>query len=350
MKFFRVSEPDVSSVPRPLPTVLSDEGSAAQQSVWRAIWQWYQGGIASVTEADSPSPTVGEVLGSSVEMVRVGDCYRMAQHAAAGSASALMQLQELLLCTQTPVAQRAAMYGLASTGNAAVPCLLAVLRGVTAGGREGVFEPMAGEDLNTAVRCVFALGEAATPTGDLLDLLGDLLLPQWMGNLRECIADSPSLPADGKIGAVAAWHRAVAVCVHALGVLAERAIDEPTALRIAKLLLPLTLELDPIGGCGMDLSLAFTGSGCAAWWISEGAAIGLLRVVSSAAGRHQTAVQCRGGVVKRLSPAEQNDQRYVQALGMLALQRSLAATAPDRSSHKQSTTTAVASFTVQGHP
>ena len=99
MKFFRVSEPDVSSVPRPLPTVLSDEGSAAQQSVWRAIWQWYQGGIASVTEADSPSPTVGEVLGSSVEMVRVGDCYRMAQHAAAGSASALMQLQELLLCT-----------------------------------------------------------------------------------------------------------------------------------------------------------------------------------------------------------------------------------------------------------
>jgi hypothetical protein len=78
-------------------------------------------------------------------------------------------------------------------------------------------------------------------------------------------------------------------------------------------------------------NLLFTGSGCAAWWISEGAAIGLLRLVSSAAA-DSGAKSClaRGHVVKASAPATQNDQRFVQALCMLALQRSLAALGPDR--------------------
>ena len=79
-------------------------------------------------------------------------------------------------------------------------------------------------------------------------LLGELLA-RFLGHLRACTAALAPAGGMGATtgGALAGWHRAAAVCVQALSLLAERVADQPTALRIAGLLLPLTLELDPVG-------------------------------------------------------------------------------------------------------
>jgi hypothetical protein len=329
MKFFRVSETPLRiDVELPDPRPVFPASVAAP--VWMSLWSWYTG--AAAQELEQRLPQVADVLSSPNEIERIAAGYVMANHAALGSADALGRLEELLLCEAQPVAQRAGMYGFAAAGQIAVPTLLRVLRRATSGA-SGV--DATGEKLNTAVRAVFALGEAALPTTEVLDVLAPLLA-QWLQNLHDaCAADPPPagpMNADGGISMLAAWHRASAVSVQALSLLAERvdAGDEDTSLRIAGLLLPLTQSLDPLGG-KVPHNLLFTGSGCAAWWISEGAAIGLLRLVSSAAA-DSGAKSClaRGHVVKASAPATQNDQRFVQALCMLALQRSLAALGPDR--------------------
>ena len=322
MKFLRVSEePLVASIPRPM---FSD---AAAAPIWESLWSWHQGGGDIAPSRALPS--VAEVLGNPNDIERIAAAYVMASHAQAGSADALARLEELLLSEPQPVAQRAAMYGLAAAGRAAVPTLLRVLRDSAAAADEDWEAGVAGEPLATATRAIFALGEAAEPTPEVLEAL-TALLERWHANLRACIADPPAT-ANGRPNALAYWHRAVAICVQAVSLLAERCADESVCLAIAGVLLPLTLELDPIGD-RVPRELIMTGSTCAGWWISEGAAIGLLRLVSSAARASPSgarATAARGGVVKSSAPASQNDQRCVQALGMLALQRSLAALGPD---------------------
>jgi hypothetical protein len=345
-KFFRVSEPAdaIGGVPRP--AFSPSGGSVAQKRIWEAIWTWHGGGGGAPTLSQEPLPAVAEVLASPNDVERVGVCYAMAQHAAAAgpaAGEALAQLDELLRCAGRPVVQRAAMYGLAAAGPAATPALLRILRSnaTAAACAACAADPLAADGLNTALRALFALGETAVPTTDTVALLGELLA-RFQGHLQVCTVAPAAAGAAGATtgGALAGWHRATAICVQALSLLAERVADQATALQIAELLLPLTLELDPVGDA-VPMHLLYTGSSNASFWISEGAAIGLLRLVSSAGAgsggsdraspqEHQAKVAAvRGGVVKRLAPASQTDQRFVQAFCMLALQRSLAISGRD---------------------
>eukprot|EP01051_Picozoa_sp_SAG22_P009593 SAG22_NODE_809_length_7067_cov_5.261768_1_plen_385_part_10 len=330
-------------------------GSAAQRSIWESLLAWHrgQGGGGPLPPPPPPPgdalPTVAAVRDSRSDSERLGACYAMARHVAAAASPAaagpaLLQLEELLLCERRPVVQRAAMYGLAAAGPAAAPVLLRLLRShaVASAEADTIDDPMASARLNTALRALFALGEAAAPTAELVELLGELLA-DWLAKLRaECALVAAGGDSGGTTGRLAGWHRATAIAVQALSLLAERVLvpvvppgpchqeaaavaadSDPLALqlRIGELLLPLTVELDPIGDT-VPSAQTYTGSGNAAFWISEAAAIGLLRLVSSGGRGQQEAVAAvAGGIVTPLSPASQTDQRYVQALCLLALER-----------------------------
>ena len=339
-QFFRCSEPSADALPTadarlPLPAhpFAHTRASAAEQSVWEAVWRWLHIGTADSAElpadrAEPPSlPSVASVLNDQSEIQRLGACYALGLAARDGNATtrgdALARLAELLVGSDAhparAVVQRSAQYGLTAAGQAAVPLLLKVLHESTAEASLLVAgDEAADEARNTAVRALFALGEAAAPTTKVIDAIVSVQ-DRWRARLNACIADPP--PAvDGRIGPLAAWHRGVSVCVHALAMLAGRADkDAATTMRLARLLLPWTLQPDPIGdSCPQEL--IFTCSSNAAFWISEGAAVGLLRLVGGAPSAAR-----RGAVVKPSTPASQTDQRFVQGLCMLALQRSLAA-------------------------
>ena len=202
---------------------------------------------------------------------------------------------------------------LANAGDCAVNTLLRILRDELGAGAS----PASPDRLNIAVSSVFALGEAAvSPSGEAIALLAEVLTA-WQGRLLSAIQENepPQMQAEGPVvSAIATWHRAVAACVQALSVVAEHTAnrDEELALRIAHLLLPLTLEPDPLAAIP---DRAFQPAN--AFWVSEHAAIGLLRLASGTAG-----AETRGRVVTNECHAEFGDQRTVQGLCLLALQRS----------------------------
>jgi hypothetical protein len=319
LKFLRTSAPPPQ--PAPARSLTWYGGSPAEEHIWQAMWDWLHGsgGAPAAAVGARALPPARSVAEEATDVGRVGACYALGGAARGGSQVGLARLDELLLHGK-PAVQRAAMHGLAAAGAAAVPLLLELLRGPAC---TTASAPSVG--LDTAVRALFVLGEAAAPATEgfsfrfVVDTVAAILC-RWQANLLECIAAAAPPPPGGRIGPLAGWHRAVAACVQCLSVLAERA-PACAAAKIAQLLLPFTLVADPIGdGTGaVPRSRMFTGSANAGFWISEQAAIGLLRLASRGGGRPQPAL------VKRSSPASQVDQRFVQGLCLLALERSLAA-------------------------
>jgi len=323
LKAFRVSHPamptwaHVDDIPRPFTP------GAEMHPVWERVWNWMCGSAASSSGGydgdDSDSLRLFEIASSSSsDAERVGACYSLGAMARGGSKLALAKLGKLLVTTGRPQTQRAAMHGLASAGASAVPSLLAV---VEASAEHA--SPDTPEQLNNCTRALFALGEAASDrqggyrlnTGsEAIDTV-ERTLSRWLGRLGSAMK-APPTRIDGRISNWAAWHHAIAVCVQTVSLFCEQAAesDNELSLRLAQILLPLTLEPDPFS-CAPEEAFQPAHN----FWISEQAAIGLLRLASGTAG---SGAESLGRAVKNSTHAEFSDQRTVQGLCLLALQRS----------------------------
>ena len=106
---------------------------------------------------------VGTVLSSPKELERVGAGYALGNQAARGDDTAVVALMELLQ-TGSNNARRAAMYGLAASGDVAVPQLTSLIT--------TLIEVSEHDDVssqNVIVSAVLALGEASiTPTSEAM--------------------------------------------------------------------------------------------------------------------------------------------------------------------------------------
>ncbi len=141
--------------------------SQAQQEIWSALWRWLRGSpmptSAEVTLAPGTAHDidvhVSTVLSSPKELDRVGSGYALGNQAAGGDNTALAALMELLQ-TGHNNARRAAMYGLAASGDMAVPELASLITSlIEASGQVDVATQ------NVIVSAMLALGEASvTPT------------------------------------------------------------------------------------------------------------------------------------------------------------------------------------------
>ena len=263
-------------------------------------------------------------------------------------------------------ARRAAMYGLAAAGMSAVDLLI-----------KRISRPD-DYPLSVVVAAVFALGEACTqPTTEVVAELGNLLV-HWRRSMDNYCADVASAaadqrevsmterayltsggansmnPMDGYATALQrgtstvstltfAWHPAYptswllcvlrwcsresalldalgidsSVCLRqvvlALGMLAERVVancDTALGVHICKLLLPVTCAPEPAD----SLPPGFVRPAQGAYWVSEGAALALLRLCSDAS-------TVDGNCVAPTMPSQHSDARFAPGFCLLAMRR-----------------------------
>lgn len=315
------------------------------------------------------SPEVPEIL-------RVGSAYILGQAAAVESDIGAKALSELvgLLVHPWNVASRCAMYGVAAAGQPAVAPLCDLLERTTAaleaangaGGRalaaEQEEEEQAeetspqpsdtialvchalGESVQSAVasdRAVAALCAALVVTRRHLDeqiarVMDEGGLQRPTGPVRTGVnvnVASLSVVEGGYAvdEGISLAVRAVAACVHALGMVAERVVAlEVTSTsqlllveQLVDALLPLSLAPDP---CCLSVPGDRFSHDNARFWLAEAAAYGVLRLCSGGVARqqlragqvaHATSLQ----VVCTTCPAHHSDQRYAPALCLGALRR-----------------------------
>ena len=134
------------------------------QAIWESQWDWLSGRDTTPHAAtDGQVQALGSVLSAEGELTseseRVGSGYELASAAAAGSETALSFLMAGAVGEEH--CRRAAMYGLASAGEAAVPSLLQLLHH---------------EDDNVANHAAHALGEASRhPTLEVIGALEEAM-------------------------------------------------------------------------------------------------------------------------------------------------------------------------------
>lgn len=146
-------------MPSPAPTT---QAPKHMQAIWASQWDWMNGRDtttrSTTLDSDDEVQALGRVLCGdemSSESERVGSAYELGALAAAGSDSALSAL--VMGAVGEECSRRAAMYGLASAGDAAVPSLLQLLQH---------------EADNVVNHAAHALGEASrTPTLEVIDAL-----------------------------------------------------------------------------------------------------------------------------------------------------------------------------------
>ena len=115
------------------------------------------------------------------------------------------------------------------------------------------------------------------------------------------------------LGLVGLQHRAVAACVQALRSVGERvaaAGDDANVRRILELLLPLTVQPEVM--LEVPPETLYTGLPASRYWISEGAALGVLGLCSAG---------CVGGSVSVPSPIGDRWSARPASLCLLALER-----------------------------
>lgn len=171
LQFFRTSAP--GPVPSwdhvPSPTDASPfahtGASQAQQEIWSAMWRWMRGSPTpasaevTMTSGAGSDAHVGTILSSSKELDRIGAGYALGNQAAAGDHASVASLIELLQNGHDN-ARRAAMYGLASSGDVAVAPLASLITNLIQAS-----EPVDVATQNVIVSAMLALGEASiTPT------------------------------------------------------------------------------------------------------------------------------------------------------------------------------------------
>ena len=145
--------------------------SESQEEIWSAMWRWLRGSpmptsaeVAMASGAGRGNDAhVGTVLSSPKELDRVGAGYALGNQAARGDDTAVLALMELLQ-TGSNNARRAAMYGLAASGDVAVPHLTSLIT--------SLIEVSKHDDVgtqNVIVSAMLALGEASiTPTSEAM--------------------------------------------------------------------------------------------------------------------------------------------------------------------------------------
>ena len=243
-------------------------GSAAQRATWEAVWRWHLGGAPSPaahllppgSSAARIAKLTAVVRQSDREVERIGSGYALGAAASAGDVAAVAALIGMLM-NGLPATRRAAMYGLASAGQPAVSALMAAVV-------EAAADPA---KEHQAVAALLALGEAShAPTIETVAVMGSAL-SRWRDEMAAHV-ESARIPADVEDanrsiphrslltsgGAnkmsdpdlfATARQRSIAAAVQALAMLAERAAaaaDRPAAAAIAELLLPLTLQPEPV--------------------------------------------------------------------------------------------------------
>ncbi len=173
LQFFRTSAPgptpswDHAPSPTDVAPFAHTGASQAQQEIWSAMWRWLRGSpMPTSAEVPLASGTargnemhVSTVLSSPKELDRVGAGYALGNQAAGGDHTALAALLELLQ-TGHNNARRAAMYGLAASGDMAVPQLASLITSlISTSGQANIATQ------NVIVSAMLALGEASvTPT------------------------------------------------------------------------------------------------------------------------------------------------------------------------------------------
>jgi hypothetical protein len=168
LQFFRTSAPgptpswDHVASPTDIAPFAHTGGSRAQQEIWSAMWRWLRGSpmpTPAELEDRSNDAHVSTILSSRKELDRVGAGYALGKQAAGGDHTALAALIELLQ-TAHDNGRRAAMYGLAASGDAAVPQLASVITSLIGGSEQVDIHTQ-----NVVVSAMLALGEASiTPT------------------------------------------------------------------------------------------------------------------------------------------------------------------------------------------
>ena len=154
-----------------------------QQAVWRSVYGWMKGAPPTATNLATGAETEGLLRQlhspeNQAERERVGAAYALGRCAADGDAIALTGLLEAVSQHDgAEESRRAAVYGLAAAGDAAVPGLVAALTGATAAhGPDvaGTIVPAVAHALGEAAREDTVAGSCATAATALVDTMKKL--------------------------------------------------------------------------------------------------------------------------------------------------------------------------------
>ena len=346
LQFFRTSAPTTPTWahdPRFQHEDAFAGGCMEQRAVWHSVWNWMKGNPATYTSSHSSDSVditaraarTAQLIGTlqdarmEAERERVGAAYALGHAAAEGDACALKALLSAVSQLETESLRRAAVYGLAASGDVAVEGLVAELRAATLAGTAGTGDQVAG---SVVPAIAHALGEAARRP-DSCDLATNALL-LTIKTMNQLLATRQREDhGQSKDGETAAEHShgvdrvstklrfALATSIQALGCVAERVVSaplseqlalQPLAERICDALLPYTtLAVEP--------GDASVGGGVAgdSHWAREAASLGLLRLASGDGRGVGT-----GQVIQHTSPAYHSDDRFIAAFGRLAERRS----------------------------